>query len=53
MNVKPFIFATTFNDVYDTLEEFLEWIIEMIYSPNIHLGLIQIRLMRVWIMNLF
>ena len=24
MNVKPFIFATTFNDVYDTLEEFLE-----------------------------
>ena len=34
MNVKPFIFATTFNDVYDTLEEFLKRIIEMIYSPN-------------------
>ena len=35
MNVKPIIFATTFNDVYDTLEEFLKRIIEMIYSPNI------------------
>ena len=37
MNVKPFIFATTFNDVYDTLEEFLNRIIEMIYSPNIQI----------------
>ena len=37
MNVKPFIFATTFNDVYDTLEEFLKRIIEMIYSPNIQI----------------
>ena len=36
MNIKPIIFATTFNDVYDTLEEFLKRIIEMIYSPNIH-----------------
>ena len=35
MNVKPIIFATTFNDVYDTLEDFLKRIIEMIYSPNI------------------
>ena len=35
MNIKPIIFATTFNDVYDTLEEFLKRIIEMIYSPNI------------------
>ena len=37
MNVKPFIFATTFNDIYDTLEEFLKRIIEMIYSPNIQI----------------
>ena len=37
MNIKPFIFATTFNDVYDTLEEFLKRIIEMIYSPNIQI----------------
>ena len=37
MNVKPIIFATTFNDVYDTLEEFLKRIIEMIYSPNIQI----------------
>jgi len=35
MNIKPIIFATTFNDVYDTLEDFLKRIIEMIYSPNI------------------
>ena len=35
MNIKPIIFASTFNDVYDTLEEFLKRIIEMIYSPNI------------------
>ena len=37
MNVKPFNFATTFNDIYDTLEEFLKRIIEMIYSPNIQI----------------
>ena len=37
MNIKPFIFATTFNDVYDTLEEFLKRIIEMIYSPNLQI----------------
>ena len=49
MNVKPFIFAITFNDVYDTLEEFLKRIIEMIYSLNIqirtgsHLGLMLIK----------
>ena len=35
MNIKPIIFATTFNDVYETLEDFLKRIIEMIYSPNI------------------
>ncbi len=35
MNIKPIIFATTFNDVYDSLEEFLKRIIEMLYSPNI------------------
>ena len=35
MNVKPNIFAITFNDIYDTLEDFLKRIIEMIYSPNI------------------
>ena len=35
MNIKPIIFATTFNDVYDILEDFLKRIIEMIYSPNI------------------
>ena len=35
MNIKPIIFATTFNDVYETLEEFLKRIIEMLYSPNI------------------
>ena len=37
MNIKPFIFATTFNDVYDTLELFLKHIIEMIYSQNIQI----------------
>ena len=37
MNVNPFIFEINFNDVYDTLEEFLKLIIEIIYSPIIQI----------------